>query len=112
MKLWEFERLCKTEWDNGQGDVRALWLLEDSLRELQADITAYGLKGGGKMLPLHVEDLPKLKQGGYPMYTVNPMTRNDPKRRGEVTLHICRDHDTADVFFPGGGYEAHVLSRV
>lgn len=111
MKLWEFERLCKTEWENGNGDVRALWLLEDSLKELQADITRYSLKGGGQALPIHVEDLPRLREGGYPMYVVNPYTRIDPKRRGECKLHICRDQDMADVFFPDGKFEAHVLSR-
>lgn len=112
MKLWEFERLCKTEWDNGQGDVRTLWLLEDSLRELVDDIIAYSMKGGGKFLPVHVEDLQKIREGGYPMYVVNPATRTDPIRRGEVSLRICRDQDIADVFFPDGGFEAHVLSRV
>lgn len=111
MRLWEFERLCKTEFDNGEGDVRTLWLGDESLRELQADITQYGLKGGGKSCPLHVEDLAKLKQGGYPMYVVNPCTRSDPKRRGEVSLRICRGEEIADVFFPDGRFEAHVLSR-
>lgn len=111
MKLWEFERLCKVEWENGHGDVRTLWLVENSLRELQADISQYGLKGGGKACPLHIEDLPKLKQGGDPMYVVNPCTRSDPKRRGEVVLRLCRDQDMADVFFPDGRFEAHVLSR-
>jgi hypothetical protein len=111
MKLWEFERLCKTEWDNGQGDVRTLWLLEPSLRELQSDITQYTLKGGGKFLPVHTEDVQKVRDGGHPMYAVNPSTRMNPERRGEVHLRICRDQDMADVFFPDGSFEAHVLSR-
>lgn len=107
LKLWEFEKLCRTEWDNGGGDVRALWLSEESLKELQADITKYALAGGGKSLPLHVEDIPKLREkDAYPMYAVNPVTR-----RGECHLHICAGDEIADVFFPDGGFEAHVLSR-
>lgn len=112
MRLWEFEHLCRTEWENGQGDVRTLWLGEDSLKELQADISTYGTRGGAKVAPLHIEDLPKLKEGGSPMYVVNPMTRSDPERRGECHLRICRGDETADVFFPDGHFEAHVLSRV
>jgi hypothetical protein len=106
LKLWEFEKLCKTEWDNGQGDVRALWLSEESLKELQADITKYALAGGGRSLPLRVDDIPKLRSGGYPMYAVNPVTRT-----GECHLHICQGDEIADVHFPDGSFEAHVLSR-
>ena len=110
MKLWEFDYLCRTEWENGEGNVRTLWLLEDSLKELQADMTEYALRGGGKMLPVRVEDIEKLRDGGYPMYIVNPVTRTD-KFRGEVHMHICRDQDAADVFFPDGHFETHILAR-
>jgi hypothetical protein len=105
LKLWEFEKLCRTESDNGNGDVRALWLSEENLKELQADITKYALSGGGKSLPVHVHDIPALREGGYPMYAVNPATR------AECHLHICVGDETADVFFPGGGFEAHICSR-
>lgn len=105
MRLWEFDRLCKMEWENGEGRVGSLWLPEDSLRELQADIKQYALQGGGKFLPVHVDDLPRLREkDSYVMYALNPVDRK------EVSLRMCRGEEIADVFFPDG-YEAHVLSR-
>ena len=104
MKLQEFDQLCKTEWQNGKGEVVTLWLLEKSVIELQDDIASYG-HGGGKVLPLRMEDLPQLRMGGRPMYVVNPVTREIVKMR------IARDMDVADVRMPGGRIETHILSR-
>lgn len=104
MKLWEFDQLCRTEWDNGRGEVCSLWLLEKSIRELQDDILSFGA-GMGKALPLRVADIPRLRQGDRPMYVVHPLTR------GEIRLRIARDMDVADIKFPDGHFESHVLAR-
>ena len=111
MKLWEFERLCKTEWDNGQGDVRALWLLEDSLKELQADIVMYSPQGRREDASPALRRPPEASRGRLPDVRGQPDDPQRPEAPGEVTLHICRDYDMADVFFPDGKFEAHVLSR-
>jgi hypothetical protein len=37
VKMADFENLCEREWANGRGDVRALTLTAESLRELSAE---------------------------------------------------------------------------
>lgn len=103
MKLRAFYDLCRSEWNENRGDVRSLWLLESSYRELRDDALGQGAKGEMDIY-LSEEDAREEVRAGFSVEVlINPCTRT------VVKMHIARDMDVADVHFVDGHVETRFL---
>ena len=104
MKYDEFIALCVREWENDNGDVRDLWLTEDSYRELSDSSLLHGAQELATLyIPVTEESPSEMRQGVDVKFLVHPVTRS------VVKMHIARDMDVADVFYSGGGFQSRIL---
>ena len=102
MRLKQFQDLCRDEWNNRKGDVRQIWLVEDSYRELNEDALRYKQT---EALDIYLdEDAAEQKVvGAQVRVLVNPYTRT------VVKMRLARDTDVADVWFGDGHFEVRFM---
>jgi hypothetical protein len=102
MNLKRFQDLCRDEWNNRKGDVRTMWLVEDSYRQLNEDALAY--RQTDKMDIYLDEDAAQNKVAGAQVSVlVNPYTRT------VVKMRLARDTDVAEVWYGDGHFETRFL---
>ncbi len=102
MKLKAFQDLCRDEWDARKGDVRQVWLCEDSYRELSEDAAAYRQT---ETLDIYLDEnaVAGKAAGVQVSVLVNPYTRT------VVKMRLARDTDVADVWYGDGHFETRFL---
>jgi hypothetical protein len=105
MNLAEFRDLCRREWGNGNGDVRDLWLVADSYRELGYDAQQHGAKGE---TDIYFDEDDARDMAGQKV-TLNVLA--NPVTLTVVKMHIARDLDVADVWYPDGHFETRLLDQ-
>lgn len=102
MRLKQFQDLCRDEWNNRKGDVRQIWLVEDSYKELNEDALKYKQT---EVLGIHLneEEQEQKVTGAQVRVLVNPYTRT------VVKMRLARDMDVADVWFGDGHFEVRFM---
>jgi len=105
MRLSAFQDLCRKEWDDRKGDVRTLWLVEGSYRELSDDAQRYR----------QTEQLDIYSSKDDARDMVNPQAQvrvlANPCTRTIVQMRIARDLDVADVWYGDGHFETRLLDQ-
>lgn len=104
MRLKQFQDLCRDEWNTRKGDVRQVWLVEDSYRELSDDALNYKQT---EAMDIYLGDPDEREMTGQVSLKVlvNPFTRT------VVKMRIARDMDVADVFYGDGHFETRLLDQ-